>query len=224
MNNGIPDENVSMADASAQGSSTNPEWNSTVLPSTVYSTVSSTYSDARNHPSPRAHFPERFSGKRSALRAFLGQLDMVFTIQARAYQNPSVKIATMGTLLTGPAADWFLHYVEHPDDHQEILSDWTAFKALMHETYGEQDRGTISANSAKPPFKLSMENSSPSPSIGSIHRWPTGSYGSRRDEPRHCRPPGLFSRPRTTTPPGSKPLVLLWRTQPHQVPLPFASR
>ena len=61
----------------------------------------------------KVSLPERFSGDRNALRGFLNQLELVFTLQATRYPSDSVKIATVGTLLTGKALAWFSPIIEN---------------------------------------------------------------------------------------------------------------
>jgi hypothetical protein len=51
--------------------------------------------------------PEKFSGDKCKTRPFLVQLDLVFFASPSRYSTEEVKIALLGSLLTGKAADWF---------------------------------------------------------------------------------------------------------------------
>jgi hypothetical protein len=90
--------------------------------------------------------PAKFNGRRHALRTFLNQLELLFTMHSYTYAADRVKIATLGSLLEGTAADWFNHYIEHAEEHRALLNDWTQFKELMRETFGEHDRALVAAN------------------------------------------------------------------------------
>ena len=95
---------------------------------------------------PKMALPAKFTGKRHALRTFLNQLELLFTMHSNIYAADRVKIATLGSLLEGTAADWFNHYIEHAEEHQALLNNWTEFKELMRATFGEHDRALIAAN------------------------------------------------------------------------------
>jgi hypothetical protein len=108
---------------------------------------------------PKVALPEKFTGKRHSLRTFLNQLELVFAVQPSIYYNDSIKVATLGTLLSGPAAEWFNHYLENVDDYADVMNNWAAFKTLMKDNYAEHDSATIAANRLT---KLRQDNSSAS--------------------------------------------------------------
>ena len=73
-------------------------------------------------------------------------MELLFAIQPKNFPSDAIKIATVGTLLSGTALEGFANYVECPGDHPELFQSWKNFKTLLQETFGEHDRATVTAN------------------------------------------------------------------------------
>ncbi|KAH6563216.1 hypothetical protein BASA60_010806 [Batrachochytrium salamandrivorans] len=97
-------------------------------------------------PEPRVALPEKFTGERKVFRTFINQLELLFLLNPSCYSNDNIKIATAGSLCTGTAAAWFNPYLEHPEQHQELLQSWPSFKALFSSTFSAVDPAIAAAN------------------------------------------------------------------------------
>ncbi|KAH6562648.1 hypothetical protein BASA60_011036 [Batrachochytrium salamandrivorans] len=89
---------------------------------------------------PKVVFPDKFDGSRRHLRGFLNQLELIFRIQPLTYSSEQLRIATVGTLLSGRALIWYIPMVEYPAGHSYILSSWEGFKKDMINTFGIADQ------------------------------------------------------------------------------------
>lgn len=144
---------ITLPDASQVSSSRDPQVEVNPVPSLTTQTIK------EKLPTPKVALPDKFTGKRSTLRTFLNQLELVFTLLPTTYASDAIKVATLGTLLSGQAAEWFNYYLEHATEYREIMNNWAAFKSMMQDNFGEQDRVTIAANRI---VKLRQDNSSAS--------------------------------------------------------------
>jgi hypothetical protein len=79
-----------------------------------------------------------FSGNRKDSRTFLNLLELNFRLST-AYDNDSVKIATLGMLLKDKAANWNQIYLENPQNYPELES-WPAFRKHFELAFGDLDR------------------------------------------------------------------------------------
>lgn len=104
---------------------------------------------SRNTREPKVPLPEKFGGERKKLRGFLNQLELVFMLNPTRYPNDATKIGVIGTLLTDKALAWFSPYLEHPENHKELLADYSQFKELLEKTFGAHDRALLAASKIK---------------------------------------------------------------------------
>lgn len=94
----------------------------------------------------RPENPDKFDGEnRSDFRGFIAQIDNLFKLQPQAFPSDEVKIAYVGTLLSGKARVWFTPFIESPDKFQEILATYDTFKTHFKTTFGEADQSNVSA-------------------------------------------------------------------------------
>jgi Retrotransposon gag protein len=83
--------------------------------------------------------PERFDGKPKNLHRFMNQMELAFRLAPSRFELDSTKIATIGTLLTDVALDWFSRFLETPLDEssQLMLNDYDAFKQSFENRFGD---------------------------------------------------------------------------------------
>jgi hypothetical protein len=93
-------------------------------------------------PTPTPKLPDVYNGERSRCQEFINQLDLFFAMQKDVYRTDDEKIQFAGTLLSGPASDWFFSY--YPND--ERLKIFTQFKEFLLHTFDEHDRALIAEN------------------------------------------------------------------------------
>ena len=62
------------------------------------------------------------------------------------YNLDGLKVATIGTLLSGKALAWFSPYLEHADANQELLTNYGRFRALLEDVFGEPDRAVVASH------------------------------------------------------------------------------
>ena len=89
---------------------------------------------------PKLHLPERFDGDKKKLRGFLNQIELAFTLTPTKYPTNSIKVAFVGSLLTGRALSWFNPMFEKKQNFGHLLDDWEAFKTALMDTFGDPDR------------------------------------------------------------------------------------
>jgi Retrotransposon gag protein len=100
-----------------------------------------------NNLEPRhVSLPEKFNGDRKKFRGFINQIKLLFIINKSRYNSDSLKIATVGTLLTDKALTWYNPMVEKPERYKRELASWETFLALMFSTFGEVDQMRVAAN------------------------------------------------------------------------------
>ncbi|KAH9245463.1 hypothetical protein BASA81_017065 [Batrachochytrium salamandrivorans] len=113
---------------------------------------------------PKVVFPDKFDGSRRHLRGFLNQLELIFRIQPLTYSSEQLRIATVGTLLSGRALIWYIPMVEYPAGHSYILSSWEGFKKDMINTFGIADQTQESISK----IRVLGQGSQPCASISSL--------------------------------------------------------
>jgi hypothetical protein len=89
--------------------------------------------------------PEKFNGSRELYRGFMNQLNLVFMVNANAYHNDAIKIAVLGSYLTGPALAWFNPYLENQIKYAAQLSSYQLFCAEMDAFFQPIDRMALAA-------------------------------------------------------------------------------
>ena len=70
--------------------------------------------------------PDKFDGNRKKFRGFVNQVKLVFQMLPNTYPTDEIKIGFIGTLLSGPALDWFAPLMERSSP---LLSDMKDFSA-----------------------------------------------------------------------------------------------
>ena len=134
--NRIESENQNLRDLLSQSQSQPQSQSQSQQPSQLHAQV----------PEPKVSLPEKFNGNRENFRTFINQLELVFLLNPSRYSTDALKVATAGTLLTGPAASWFNPLLEHPEENQHLLNDWSAFRALFKSTFSAVDPAIQAAN------------------------------------------------------------------------------
>jgi hypothetical protein len=94
---------------------------------------------------PKVPYPEKFNGDRRKFRPFINQLELVFRLNSSRFATDASKVATIGTLLCDKALAWFTPYLEHPDKYAETLDNYSKFRKLLDDTFGEKDRALVAA-------------------------------------------------------------------------------
>jgi hypothetical protein len=94
---------------------------------------------------PPVALPEKFNGDRRSYRGFMNQVQLVFQVNPSKYSTDGIKIAFVGTLLSGKALAWFSPYLENQDKHASMLSDFSSFKREMDNAFGDPDRSLMAA-------------------------------------------------------------------------------
>jgi hypothetical protein len=100
---------------------------------------------APESPLPSAPLPEKYYGSRKTFRSFLCQLELVFRVDRR-YRDDKVKVAILGTLLKGGAMAWLTPYLEHADQHEALLSNYSQFQKLFSSVFGDTDRVALASS------------------------------------------------------------------------------
>jgi hypothetical protein len=88
---------------------------------------------------PKITLPEKFDGSRAKFRGFINQLKLTFQMAPSRYATDQVKIATLGSLLTGDALSWFNPFIEHPESHEGSLSSWESFNLALSSAFADSD-------------------------------------------------------------------------------------
>jgi hypothetical protein len=100
---------------------------------------------APESPLPSAPLPDKYDVSRKTFRSFICQLELVFRVDPR-YREDKVKIAILGTLLEGGAMASFTPYLEHADQHEALLSDYSQFRKLFLSVFGDTDRVALASS------------------------------------------------------------------------------
>jgi hypothetical protein len=95
---------------------------------------------------PKIKLPEKFDGNRSNYRGFINQLHLVFRLHADKYPTTEIRVAFVGTLLTGKALAWFNPIIEHPERYQAQWASWDAFLKHFAAQFAPIDPAITSAN------------------------------------------------------------------------------
>jgi len=61
---------------------------------------------------PKISMPDKFDGNRRKFCGFVNQVKLVFQMQPNTYHTDMIKIGFIGSLLSGPALDWFASLME----------------------------------------------------------------------------------------------------------------
>jgi len=92
---------------------------------------------SRPLPTPKISLPDKFDGSRKKLRAFINQVRLVIRMQPDRYPDDEHQVGLLGSLLTGPASNWFAPLLER---NSPLLADFEAFVAELEATFGDTDR------------------------------------------------------------------------------------
>lgn len=95
---------------------------------------------------PKIIMPEKFDGCRDGFRAFMAQIELVFSIQAQRYASDEVKISTIGTLLSGQALKWMTPMLENREKFKDVLCDYSRFKSCFRDAFAPVEQVMVSAN------------------------------------------------------------------------------
>lgn len=87
--------------------------------------------------SPKFSLPEKFDGSRKRLRAFVNQVRLIIRMQADRYPDDVHQVGLLGSLLTGPAANWFAPLIE---TNSPLLANFENFLENLEATFGDTDR------------------------------------------------------------------------------------
>ena len=91
---------------------------------------------------PKISLPDKFDGNRRKFRGFVNQVKLVFQMQPNTYLTDKIKIGFIGSLLSGPALDWFAPLMERSSP---LLSDMKEFSAQFEATFGDTDKARTAA-------------------------------------------------------------------------------
>jgi len=97
----------------------------------------STSVNPRPIPTPKISLPDKFDGSRRNLRAFLNQVRLVVRMQPDRYPDDERQVGLLGSLLTGPASNWFAPLLERDSP---LLRNFEAFVTDLEATFGDTDR------------------------------------------------------------------------------------
>jgi Retrotransposon gag protein len=92
---------------------------------------------------PKVALPDKFDGDKRKLRGFLNQLELIFTLNSTKYPTDAIKVAFVGSLLTGRALSWFNPMFEKQASFTNLLNNWANFKKSLMDTFGDPDRTRI---------------------------------------------------------------------------------
>ncbi|KAL5035510.1 hypothetical protein BDV3_005416 [Batrachochytrium dendrobatidis] len=88
---------------------------------------------------PELVFPDKYDGTRSECRGFINQLELIFKLHPKQYDSDFKMTAILGLLLKGRAAAWYNPFIEHPEEHEDLLNSWPLFKVEFRAAFGEAD-------------------------------------------------------------------------------------
>jgi hypothetical protein len=117
-----------------------------------YADLNSANSAHQHHADPRepkVALPGRFSGARGTYRGFMNQLELVFTLQPSRYNSDQLKIATVGTLVSGAALAWFNPFLENPAKYPIELKSWASFRDSMKRAFSDPDQAIVATHAIR---------------------------------------------------------------------------
>jgi hypothetical protein len=91
---------------------------------------------------PKISMPDKFDGNRRKFRGFINQVKLVFQMLPNTYDTDRIKIGFIGTLLSGPALDWFNPLMEKSSP---LLSDMQEFSTQFEASFGDMDKAWSAA-------------------------------------------------------------------------------
>ena len=91
---------------------------------------------------PKISLPDKFDGNRRKFHGFVNQVKLVFQMQPNTYHTDKIKIGFIGSLLSGPALNWFALLMEWSSP---LLSDMKEFSAQFEATFGDTDKARTAA-------------------------------------------------------------------------------
>jgi hypothetical protein len=97
---------------------------STLPPSTAVipvSVITDLVSNLKASNNVRCALPERFNGDRHKFLVFKNQCRSLFALRPQDYPTDTVKIESMGTFLSGAAAEWFYTVRQDWDDYESFV-------------------------------------------------------------------------------------------------------
>lgn len=91
---------------------------------------------------PKISMPDKFDGNRRKFCGFVNQVKLVFQLLPTTYTTDEIKIGFIGTLLSGPALDWFAPLM---DKSSPLLSNMKDFSTHFEASFGETDKARTAA-------------------------------------------------------------------------------
>jgi len=91
---------------------------------------------------PKISMPDKFDGNRRKFRGFVNQVKLVFQLLPDTYHTDKIKIGFIGTLLSGPALDWFAPLM---DKSSPLLSNMVDFSTQFEASFGDTDKARSAA-------------------------------------------------------------------------------
>ena len=91
---------------------------------------------------PKISMPDKFDGNCQKFRGFVNQVKLVFQMQENTYHSDKIKIGFIGSLLSGPALDWYSGLMERSSP---LLSDMTNFSTRFEASFGNTDKARTAA-------------------------------------------------------------------------------
>jgi hypothetical protein len=91
---------------------------------------------------PKISMPDKFDGNRQKFRGFINQVKLVFQMQPNSYNTDKIKIGFIGSLLSGPALDWYAGLMERSSP---LLSNMTNFSTRFEASFGNTDKAHTAA-------------------------------------------------------------------------------
>jgi hypothetical protein len=97
----------------------------------------------------RQTMPEKFGGDRNKTRAFLNALNVIFLLDPEYYSTEAKKILCLTQLCVGAAANWCSPFLERPEQFEQALSSYEAFRQCFEATFGIANRDRIAFDKIK---------------------------------------------------------------------------
>ena len=92
---------------------------------------------------PKISMPDKFDGNRRKFRGFVNQVKLVFQMQPNTYHTDMIKIGFIGSLLSGPALNWFASLMEKSSP---LLSNMKDFSTQFKASFGDTDKARTAAS------------------------------------------------------------------------------
>jgi len=106
---------------------------------------------------PKISLSEKFGGKKEHLRGFRNQVELYFRLQEGRFSSDTLKIAFVGTLLTGQALAWYSPFIEQPEKYRETVNSFEKFRQELEDAFGNPDRAFVAASQLE---RLKQKNNS----------------------------------------------------------------